>query len=372
MLVFLLIGSSSAADTDHHLRIGIDDRARTVSIRADTAMTVFDIGKSIKKNLSAGKKYHVRATPDGLRINDLYLTKKIMIQREEEGCIEVNGRRYRDTIFLTRNPDGTIQIVNELDVEEYVRGILKHEISPSWPAEALKTQAIISRTYALKNMHRHNKKGYNLCNTSHCQVYGGAHSEDPVIDKAVKKTKGIVLTYKEKLAQTVFFSTCGGYTENAVHVWKIKKAPAYLNGIRCPHCRKAPRFRWQQFISQKHLIGVLKKSTGMSRPIRSIKVVSRFPSGRAKMIAVRYKRSRKKFTFRGNQFRMVVGPNLVRSTLIRSIKKAQSGFLFSGRGWGHGVGLCQWGMKAMAAKGTNFKRILKFYYPGTIVSSGYQ
>lgn len=370
IFVFSVIDHAGGKDIPSIL-VGLHAKLSSVTISATSSFRVKDTTGKKERVFSGKKNYRVVKSKKGLQFDTVPFGRKIAITPLDKGLLKVNGRRYRGRIILIRNNDGSIKVINKIFLEDYVRGILKHEISPAWPPEALKVQAVVSRTYAIKNKERHLKEGFNLCAKTHCQVYGGVESEDKRIDHAVRKTQGLTLTYKGRLAQTVFFSNCGGYTENAAHVWEVNTAPAYLRGRRCSFCKKAPRYQWEEHISHMRIVSAL-SAYGVKSPLKSIKVVSRFPSGRAEKISVRHAQGKK--VFNANKLRMIISPNRMRSTLITSIKRKKGNvpfFLFKGRGWGHGVGLCQWGTKGMAERGYNFKRILRFYYPGTKVKVRY-
>lgn len=252
---------------------------------------------------------------------------------------------------------GGVLVIDELGLDDYVKGILPREMSPQWPPEALKAQAVASRTFALRNLNRHGSEGYDLCSTVHCQVFGGRESEDERTNRAVDETHNEILLYKDTPAGAFFFSNCGGRTKDPVNVWDKSERVPYLRSVRCKYCKSGPHYSWQNEVSAEKIANDLTRAElVVVPPLRSIRAES-------ESILVRHGAGRLKV--RASKFRAMVGANLILSTHITHIKKIPGGFLFKGRGWGHGVGMCQEGAKGMALKGAGYAKILKFYYPGT-------
>lgn len=253
---------------------------------------------------------------------------------------------------------GGILVIDELGLDDYVKGILPREMIPEWPPEALKAQAVASRTFALRSLNRHGSEGYDLCSTVHCQVFGGRESEDERTNRAVDETHNEILLYKGAPASAFFFSNCGGKTQDPVNVWDKSERVPYLKSVRCKTCKSGPHYSWQNEVSAEKIADdLIRAHFVMVPPLRSIRAES-------KNILVRHGAGQVKM--RASKFRAMVGSNLIRSTHITKIKKTRSGgFIFKGRGWGHGVGMCQEGAKGMALKGAGYANILKFYYPGT-------
>lgn len=277
--------------------------------------------------------------------------------------IRINGRRYHDNILI-RIKNGRLNVINELGIEDYIKGILPKEVSPKWPIESLKAQAIVSRTYALRNLKKHGSQGFDLCNTVHCQVYGGIESEQLRTNKAVEFTRGQVLTYNKKLAQALFHASCGGRTEVPNNVWNVNsRVPKYLEGVRDGFCKESPHHKWTKKISEVYLRGKLKKAGYNIGKISSIKILGRNKTGRATYLLI--KNSYGKLKILAAKFRLAIDPWKVKSTMFSRIRKIGSDFEFSGRGWGHGVGMCQWGAKAMSDRRYKYKKILRYYFPGT-------
>lgn len=283
---------------------------------------------------------------------------------ERNGEVVINNRAFRGAIELERQGAG-IRIVNRLSVEDYVRGVLQMETSDKWPAQALQAQAVISRTYALRNRGRHGRSGYDFCSQPHCQTYGGASAERQATDAAVQRTKGEVLVdRKKRLASTVYHSSCGGSTESAENVWEHGGQP-YLKATHCPWCKGSPRFDWVAKVPCDLVDERLKAAGYRVGNVRALGTLSHTPSGRVYKLRVYGERGT--MDILANRFRNVIDPKLIRSTFWSGVSKLNGHWQVHGQGWGHGVGLCQWGMKALADKNMSYGQILRLYYHGVEV-----
>jgi stage II sporulation protein D len=283
----------------------------------------------------------------------------IRIQPQKSPAIYLNGRKFRGAVDIIRQPDNTLLAVNHLDVEEYVQGVLYHEVAPWWPMQALKAQAIISRTFALYQAKVNGHKDYDLVSTVFSQVYGGRTSERGRTSKAVRLTKDEVLTYKNRIFPTFYHATCAGRTEDAANLWKINIAP--LKGRECQFCRRSPHFKWKASLPFKNIEKALKGSGFKVEKIASIRIVDKNASGRVTDLEITSGLGRLKID--ANRFRLAQGANIIRSTNFNLLIKKKKAY-FTGSGWGHGVGMCQWGAFFMSRKRYNAGQILDFYYPG--------
>ncbi|MCA6071551.1 MAG: SpoIID/LytB domain-containing protein [Endomicrobium sp.] len=318
----------------------------------------FIVSDSSKKQLKFTKGIAtVACSSKGVRIDtyDLVLPATI---KPSNGVIFANSKPYAGYLKLIKS-DQKISIINVLTVEDYVKGVLPKEIISTWAIEALKAQAVISRTYALNNLCRHKRQGFNMCATTHCQVYGGLQDEVHATNQAVQETQGEVLTYDGKFAQTLFHANCGGRTDNPKYLWKWE-AP-YLKGVKCGYCCKAPHIKWEQEIDA-NLISKKLANNDIGK-IKKIKVKGKTSSGAAKELKIIH--SKGKTIVNAYKFRLAVDAQKIKSHVFDSIKTNGDKIYFKGKGWGHKVGLCQWGAKGMAEKGKTYKKILEYFYPGT-------
>jgi stage II sporulation protein D len=256
-------------------------------------------------------------------------------------------------------------ILNLVDVESYTAGVINHEIDARWPEAAVDAQAIMIRTYALKRREERAKQPYDLDRTVSDQVYGGVAAEDEPSWAAVKRTRGLVLTYQGGLVSAFYHACCGGRTETPSAVWGGHDEP-YQQSVACKYCQNAPRYFWRVplagAISGRDLAALL----GLSGEVREVQVPERTPSGRAAKVEVLTELRR--MIVSGAEFREWMGLERLFSAAFQ-VDREDDGFVFMGSGAGHGVGLCQWGAKGMAAAGFNSKSILYYYFPGTKVAN---
>ncbi len=286
---------------------------------------------------------------------------------------KLESRDYPGYLILRSNGD-FLEIIDTVSLGEYLKGVIGNEMSP--PLEALKCQAVLSRTYAWKNLKRHDS--FDFCDTTHCQRYTGrtgndapaAGSNEPPLNKtlvrrAVEETAGQVLTYKGHLGDVYYHSTCGGATNDCNGVWADTGIP-YLKSIDDrDRCSSSPHYRWQFEIEESRWFEILREITG-GNPV-DFRVVENGNGGWIKRIAVTLSNGQENI-WRGEEFHILLGRrlgwNAVKSANF-TLQKSDKKWVFSGKGLGHGVGLCQWGAMAMAEKGADFREILQVYFPGT-------
>jgi len=287
---------------------------------------------------------------------DLKSNQKFQVSSSDGRGIWVGQKRFAGKLNLFVL-DSEILVVNVLGIEKYLNSVVGSEMPTKWPIEALKAQAIASRTYALK------QKGNNLFDidsTQKNQVYNGLESRTYKTIRAVKSTRSLVLTYKNKLINSLFHSSSGGMTENSQDVWKNKYP--YLSSVK-DFDKKNPKFRWQKKFSNQELVNLFPKIGG----IKNIEILNITKTGRVKN--VRLDGAYGSDQISGVDLRTKLGLN---STFVRfKLIKEQStklptkkGLVVFGQGSGHGVGMSQWGAKYMASKGLKAETILKHYYRG--------
>jgi stage II sporulation protein D len=274
-------------------------------------------------------------------------------------AILVNGKPYRGTAELSQGDKG-ILVVNELPLEDYLVGLINCEISSAWPIEAVKSQAIIARTYALNRREARNSLPYHLESSVIDQVYEGCEIEDSRARRGVSETAGQVLTYNGSIIQAFYHSNCGGRTEAAENVWGARLP--YMMGVDCQYCLTNPSTSWELKLSFQDMEDKLKSAGYKVLGISDIRPGVRNLRGRLKNVQIISTRG--EVTLTGDQFRKVLGYGLVKSTNF-TVRIVSGEALFSGLGNGHGVGLCQWGSKQRALDGFGYAEILSYYYPGT-------
>jgi stage II sporulation protein D len=292
---------------------------------------------------------------------------------DPQSLLTFDNLAYRGTIELVENSRGKLNVVNILDLDDYLKGVVPNEMPPSKfdAIEALKAQAVAARTYALKNEGRFRREGYQLCATIACQVYRGADSERPLSSEAVEATRGIVIEYHGELIDSLYTSTCGGHTEDAKNIFRTMDAP-YLRSASCPP-ENAPEvdprlvevsgyhLKWTVRVTRADLEKILRKTLPLDE-LLDLEPVEYGISSR--VIELKVKGRKRDFTLRGLEVKSALG--LKDSLFILDRDRDRRGrieaFVFIGRGWGHGVGLCQTGSYGLAREGLDFESILKTYY----------
>ncbi|HEX4620525.1 MAG TPA: SpoIID/LytB domain-containing protein [Myxococcaceae bacterium] len=268
------------------------------------------------------------------------------------GALEVRGD------VVVRLHGSALQVVNVLPLEDYLVGVLGSEMPPQFPLEALKAQAVAARTYALQKKLEAPDDPAHLGSGVLSQVYGGLSREDDRTREAVRATRGEVLTYELAPIEAYFHASCGGRTESGLDA--LNRDLPYLKPVDCP-CAKQPASRWELTVPFSEVQAL----TG-AHDLRSLAVASRTETGRARRVALGGGRSTDAVTFRQR-----LGYQRLKS-LSFDISPAPGGMVrFSGHGFGHGAGLCQWGAKELAEEGWDYRRILAHYYPGTELQTLY-
>jgi stage II sporulation protein D len=303
--------------------------------------------------------------------------KFFLIAVQNDNIVKINGKRYRSKIQISSSGNSTT-IINVVNLEDYVKGVLAKEMplgKSEENLEALKALAICVRTYAAQKM-MDGKLYFDLYADTRDQVYGGVDAESPLSNKAAEETKGLILNYNGSQAIIYYHSTCGGQTESSENVFSKESIP-YLISIKDgsePYCKISPRFEWTETYSKDLIISRLKSYSlleNLNYHLEDISINSRFNSGRVNEMEIKVISANgveKSVIIRGNEIRSILrtadGKNILWSNLFDLFLKSDS-VVLTGKGFGHGVGLCQWGAIALSWKGWKYKEILKHYYPGT-------
>jgi stage II sporulation protein D len=248
-------------------------------------------------------------------------------------------------------------------LEAYVAAVVSREASPQFHPEALAAMAVAARTYAVGVAAKPRDPAYDVVATVEDQVFDGMDGVAAVFREAADRTRGVVVRYRGELARTVYHSTCGGRTEDAGSAWG--KGVPYLRAQPCDDCADSPVYRWQYRMSGAEGARVAKVLGVPPGKDLRIDVTGRTPSGRASR--VRISSGGVSRELQAAKFRNAAGYAKVRSLKMEIVPVAGE-WRFTGEGWGHGVGLCQFGANGMARRGAGFREILARYYPGTDLS----
>jgi len=411
-----------------HIRVGILQRQPQVSFsgpagvtikppRGDKAVAVIPANETwVIRNPSSlplrGKGGVVLISPAGIETDlpesSLRLTtpegSTVTIHGVEGHWDQRTDRDYRGAIEVTFSAQGFI-VVNVVDIETYLRGVVPSEMPATYPLAALQAQAVAARGQALMKAGRHRSEGFDLCSTQHCQVYGGATSEGPRSDQAVASTFGQVLVYNGRLADTLYSSTCGGHTANNEDYWPGTSPVPYLRGVcdfepedrvNCAfpmdeqqvqaylkyapavHCNqpayaKADKIRWWSVVRHDELEKDIRDAVGDIGALLEVRVLDRAPSGLVRTIVVIGTKRLIKLNG-GSAIRRALGGINSAAFAIQAIPD-QNGtpvaFTIWGAGWGHQVGMCQVGAAGLADRGWGYEQILSKYYTGCRVEKRY-
>ena len=330
------------------IRVAISRSSDLVSLDGDGLLALREDGAAVMLQAPVT----VRAVRNQLVLDDGSNHRQLRVSAA--GPLKVNSKSYRGVLELSV-VNNAVQVVNELPLEQYLVGVINSEISSTWPMESVKAQAVIARTYAVAKREERRKSSYHLESTVMDQVYDGTDREDSRAARGVHETAGQVLTYHGTVIQAFYHATCGGKTEDSAHVWGVSLP--YLKGVDCQYCAAGNSNTWEQGISLSRLEGAL-KVTGLS----DIRPGIRNSRGRLKNVLL--ETSRGVVSMPATTFRMTVGSTIIKSTNFVVRVDGGTAF-FSGAGYGHGVGLCQWGAKQRALDGFSYSEILSYYYPGT-------
>ena len=333
--------------------------------------------------------------------------------------IKVDKNNYRDYItFISR--DNKLSLINHIQLENYLYGVIPKEMPASWPIESLKAQAVASRSFAVANMNKHIKEGFNLCDGTDCQVYKAYDNEHPNTNRAVNETRGIYAYYNGKVANTTYHSTSGGYTEDSSIAWG--GSVPYLIAIEDIYSAGESAKNWSITMTPAEISNKLLSSGINIGQVQDIEISKTSDSNRVLELNIVGSLGAK--IIKGNQLRTIFGNTIMKSTLFNIDKVGDSStkkiyvidgssrypveiqvnsayildakgnnkpnrsivsraisneitssigesmvlgpasFVFNGKGYGHGVGMSQHGAMEMAKLGFNYEDIIKHYYSG--------
>ena len=361
---------TAAASWQPEITIGLSQGVAEVRLSATSgALYVYDdLEKEPMMKIPQGQELSVRMMRDRFLANEKEIKgERLVIQPESTGFVKVNGMPYRGFITLLKKQGMTV--VNNVPVEDYLYGVVPKEMPPSWSAEALRAQSIAARTFALKNRKRHSAEGFDLCSTAHCQVYEGMSAEMQSTTAAVNSTRGEVLFYKGAIIDALFHTDSGGMTEFSEHVWG--STVPYLRAVKELRTQTQP---WSRTVSMASFVQKIEaggKSLGTLKEIRISPLTvgkgstDRTPSGRVR--AAEFVGTKGRISLSGNDLRSMFS---LPSTLF-DIRAGRTEVVFNGYGSGHGLGLSQWGTKALADSGKGYEDILFYYYSGVTLEKLY-
>ena len=366
------------------IRVGILVDRPSVRISANGPVTAEDLSPSVPAGAAGqvalqepavGAPWIVTGNgAGGLDLSGVVLGPTIRLVARD-GLLRADGRSYRGTLEVRRTPAGQVTVVNVVDLESYLYGVIKGEVDPRWPPDAVRAQAVAARTLAVQRMLAAHRSaggaaagaGFDLPATTDAQVYLGVAAEDPAATAAVDATRGLVAIYDDRPIFAAYHSNSGGHTEDSENVWGTPYP--YLRGVPDPYALDAPGVTWKAMLPLAAIETGLRRGGADLTALDDVSIGRATPWGRVVTVVLRGDGGRTQ-EINANRFRLLVGPSVLRSAMF-SITRRGAAADFAGRGSGHGVGLDQWGARAMAARGFTFQQILKYYYTGVTIGPRY-
>ncbi|MCK4998190.1 MAG: SpoIID/LytB domain-containing protein [Anaerohalosphaera sp.] len=369
------------------MRILLVSNATSSSINPQQAFTVIDARSDRKAMFSKqAVPFSVSVKNGSIAIGKHTFGKTVYIEPDSPFIINLNSTPYRGRMTITTDLRGeSFDIVNTLPIEAYLAGVIAAEMPSYWEPQALKAQAVASRTYCLFIKQKFGpKRHWDLKATQASQVYKGVNAETATVKQALKETTGMVLTCTQNhgrdIFPTYFSSTCGGRTENSKHVFGDDYVS--LTSVKCRYCRTVAQSSLLNWSSPHYTIDgvsrlIMRKYPHLQK-LRKIKTVTPIYTSPQKppqrITSVKLKGTNdREATMRAENFRLTVDPTgaAIKSTCSTLITTGDKIQFINGKGYGHGVGLCQYGAEAMARQGKNFRQILKFYYTNSTITKKY-
>ena len=371
IVLFLLFVPSLLFADEPVIRVGLTGIGKTdqLTIKCDQPFKVGDTElQSVTLSLDDGE---IRTDPEMGPMGHMGPMRLIPLKDDavfEIVSPKVRCAKYRGVLEISGGK--SLSIVNELPLEDYVRGVIPIEVPASFQPEAQKALAIAIRTYALKSLERHRSSGFNVCDGIHCQGFAGASKDAEWIDKLIDETKGQILVYKDQPIYAAYSTDCGGMTQNNEDAGYGPAFP-YLRSVADrkdedseDYCKGCPFHTWSKEFKSDELEKAFSKMVGK---FQSMEFAEFDCSGRVKTVVIKGDKGEYRLT--GSKFRELFGESVIKSTMMTVTASDDGEYVIEGKGFGHGVGLCAFGANGMAKAGKTCKEILEHYYAGSVISA---
>lgn len=364
---FVFLASPSRADD--LVRIAVARHVRSTVIASESALIVRQLDQTIDRTpllapdlstlldiqVSAGRMVIGGSIAAGQRIG---------VESPLGLPIAVDGTPYRGSFIVQVDPDGEMTVVNVIDLEQYLYGVVGSELPATWPRAALQAQAVVARTYAVGRLGIRDDVGYDLVAGEEDQAYRGIDGESPAVVAAVDATRDVILVYEGQIVHAYYSADDGGYTADGAD---LSDPQPYLVPVRDPYASGSPDRSWSAQVDASDFaqsVNALIAPVGM---LTAVTIGSIDESGRLRSVHVTG--SSGATAVSGFDFRRLAGRHLVRSTKITSVSLDGGVIKVVGTGFGHGVGMSQWGARTMAAQSFDYAGILRFYYKGSALTT---
>jgi stage II sporulation protein D len=389
------------ARTEPTVRVGLKVDTAAVALLTTTPAQLLGQDGSVIAEIPANERWTFTAagneviatSPTGRTVSTSATPARL--QPGANGFVVIGDKSFRGEMLLRRAGNDRITLINVLDMERYLIGVVPFEIGRRPDAvEAIKAQAIAARTYAIGGMGSRNALGFDFYATVADQVYGGASGEDTMVTRAVMETRGEIITYHGEPIIAYYSSTCGGRTAAVAEVWPWRNGQPYLQSRsdmlpdgQTAYCQQSNRYRWTVSWTGDSLRHVLQQTLGTRtnnpqlriNEITDVRITGTTPSGRAEALNIIADGVTHRIP--ADSIRWVLRPTVntsLNSSLLFDLRAsaANAGAPVSrlevqGGGWGHGVGMCQWGAIGRARAGQNYREILHAYYTDVDISRLY-
>jgi len=333
------------------LKVLITNTVSILEFESDSKISIKD------SSIEPANKLIVSLKEGDMYVNGEKSGNKIVLQTDT-GLIKFGKNKFRGS-FMVKNTGSKMEVINLVELEKYLYGVLPSEISPKWNIEVLKAQAVAARSFAIYQKLNSKDPDFDLDCSVMFQVYKGFDVEKETTNKAIENTYGEVLAYDNKVIQAFFHSNSGGRTASAEETWGGNLD--YLKSVDDPYCSNQPHYKWNLILDKARIYDILRKNNVNTGEIYDIVPSEKTESGRIKTIKITG--SNGSFAIKGKDFRAYFGVDTIKSTNFK-IDQRNDKFYFEGFGWGHGVGLSQEGAAGMADKGFSYIDILKHFYVG--------
>ncbi|MEM9153928.1 MAG: SpoIID/LytB domain-containing protein [Cyanobacteria bacterium P01_F01_bin.33] len=337
------------------VRIAIARDADELLVGSTSAARLGDRQGLILQELAGNETAEIAMDGDTLKAGETTSSTQLVLQpTDPNGSILVNGKTYRGSLSLYPDEEG-ILAVNHVDLEQYVSSVVGGEVGSGFEFEAMKAQAVASRTYVLHHQQRRLRERFDVGHTAAAQVYRGIADESQRTQAAAQETRSEVLTYQGRLIDAVFHASSGGATENVEDIWGY--ALPYLRSVR-DNWQEALQ-PWTQRISLEDLADFADRAEVAADvgDIKSLEVVQKTSTGRVTAVALRGDKGKTELS--AVEF---AAHFKLKSTLFSLDADENDEILIDGKGWGHGVGLSQWGAFGLAKQGWTYRQILAYYF----------
>jgi stage II sporulation protein D len=338
-------------------------KAPPVIIGSSNGFILFDPEKTDQKRESKEKILSIAHTDTHITINGKRMEQTHIRIVPKEGYISINEHQFHGSLSIVKNSDHLL-VINHVDLEEYVYSVLKTESWPGWPIEVNKAFAIASRSYVLCHMKQADTLGqlYHVKNTNAHQTYQGIHTNS-VLRTAVEQTRGMCLTYNNEPALAMFDSCCGGVIPAHIDDFNFEKAPYLARTYPCKHCKRCKIYAWKKELSLADFSKRLAAKINKKIFVKDVKIAKKDKAGLVRELQIKHGKESKLFS--GKELYAALKQDI--KSFCYSVQRKKDKLIFSGRGYGHHIGICQWGAREMVRDGWPYIRILDFYYPGTTI-----